>query len=140
MVIPSIESLPSLSAPIRVTGDLCPQAVFRRRRNTGPRLQQWNFTSPWCEGDHFHCPFILLPDLFPEALRLLDQAIARDPRYGPALAWAAVCCYRLLQDDRSADPRAARAQGVDYARRALEVAGDDPFILANAADALSYFG
>ena len=26
----------------------------------------------------------------PEALRLLDQAIAHDPRYGPALAWAAV--------------------------------------------------
>ena len=32
----------------------------------------------------------------PEALRLLEQAIARDPRYGPALAWAAVCCHRLL--------------------------------------------
>src|SRR5690349_13228468 len=26
-----------------------------------------------------------------EALRLLEQAIARDPRYGPALAWAAHC-------------------------------------------------
>ena len=32
----------------------------------------------------------------PEALRLLEQAIARDPRYGPALAWAAFCCFRLL--------------------------------------------
>ena len=32
----------------------------------------------------------------PEALRLLEQAIARDPRYGPALAWAAQCCFRLL--------------------------------------------
>ena len=31
----------------------------------------------------------------PEALRLLEQAIARDPRYGPALAWAAICCHRL---------------------------------------------
>src|SRR6516165_11254598 len=28
----------------------------------------------------------------PEALRLLERAIERDPRYGPALAWAAVCC------------------------------------------------
>jgi adenylate cyclase len=27
----------------------------------------------------------------PEALRLLEQAIARDPRYGPVLAWAAFC-------------------------------------------------
>src|SRR5262245_16530614 len=30
----------------------------------------------------------------PEALRLMEQAIARDPHYGPALAWAAHCCYR----------------------------------------------
>src|SRR5205823_2726988 len=28
----------------------------------------------------------------PEALGLLDQAIEREPRYGPALAWAAHCC------------------------------------------------
>jgi len=39
----------------------------------------------------------------PEALRLLEQAIARDPRYGPALAVAALCCFRLLYDDRSED-------------------------------------
>ena len=31
----------------------------------------------------------------PEAARLMEQAIARDPRYGPALAWAAICCNRL---------------------------------------------
>src|SRR5262249_13192654 len=28
-----------------------------------------------------------------EALPLLEQAIARDPYYGPALAWAAYCCF-----------------------------------------------
>jgi TolB-like protein len=39
----------------------------------------------------------------PEALRLMEQAIARDPRYGPALAWAASCCQRLLFDNRSED-------------------------------------
>jgi tetratricopeptide (TPR) repeat protein len=76
----------------------------------------------------------------PEALRLLEQAIARDLRYGPALAWAARCCLRLLIDDRSEDPRADRLKGIDFARRALEVAGDDPGILANAALALASFG
>ena len=76
----------------------------------------------------------------PEALRLLEEAIARDSRYGPALAWAAICCYRLLQDSRSADPEAQRRKGIDFARRALEVAGDDPGTLANAADALTFFG
>ena len=76
----------------------------------------------------------------PEALQLLEQAIERDPRYGPALAWAAICCYRLLQDGRSVDPETQRRKGHDFARRALEVAGDDPNVLANAADALSWFG
>jgi len=76
----------------------------------------------------------------PEALRLLEQAIERDPRYGPALAWAAFCCYRLVIDGRSEDPEADRLKGVDFSRRALEVGGDDPGILANAALALAYFG
>ena len=76
----------------------------------------------------------------PEALRLMEQAIARDPRYGPALAWAAFCCFRLLVDDRSEDREADRLKGADFARRALEVAGDDPGVLANAALALAYFG
>jgi adenylate cyclase len=76
----------------------------------------------------------------PEALRLMEQAIARDPRYGPALAWAAHCCHRLLFDGRSEDPGADRLKGANYARRALQVAGDDPGILADAALALAFFG
>src|SRR5262249_38994578 len=76
----------------------------------------------------------------PEALRLLDQAISRDPDYGPALGWAAVCCFRLCQDGRSDDPEADRRKGIEFARRALQVARDDPGILANAAMALAYFG
>jgi tetratricopeptide (TPR) repeat protein len=76
----------------------------------------------------------------PEALGLMEQAIARDPRYGPALAWAAICCTRLLFDGRSEDPAADRLKGVDFARQALEVAGDDPGILANSAQALAYLG
>ncbi len=75
-----------------------------------------------------------------EALRLTEQAIARDPRYGPALAWAAVCCFRLVGDDQSEDQKTDRLKGADFARRALEVAGDDPGILANAALALAFFG
>jgi adenylate cyclase len=76
----------------------------------------------------------------PDALRLMEQAIERDPRYGPALAWAAVCCFRLVNDDRSGNWEADRLKGADFARRALEVASDDPGILANAALALAYFG
>jgi TolB-like protein len=76
----------------------------------------------------------------PAALRLLEQAIERDPNYGPALAWAAVCCHRLCIDGSSNDPEADRSKGADFARRALQVAGDDPGTLANAALALADFG
>jgi adenylate cyclase len=77
---------------------------------------------------------------YAEALCLLELAINRDPHYGPALAWAAFCCHRLLLDGRSEDPAADRLKGADFARRALEVAGDDPAILANAAYTLAYLG
>jgi TolB-like protein len=76
----------------------------------------------------------------PEALRLLEQAIEREPRYGPALAWAAHCCIRLVTDGRSEDPVGDRLKGADFGRRALQVAGDDPVILANVALALAGFG
>jgi adenylate cyclase len=76
----------------------------------------------------------------PEALRLLERAIARDARYGPALGYAALACYRLVQDGLSEDPVTDRRKSTDFARRALEVAGDDPGVLANAAVALTYFG
>ena len=76
----------------------------------------------------------------PEALGLMEQAIERDPRYGPALAWAAYCCFRLVGDGRSKDREGDRRKGIDFARRALEVASDDPGILVNAALVLAYFG
>jgi tetratricopeptide (TPR) repeat protein len=76
----------------------------------------------------------------PGALRLLEQAIARDPRYGTALAWAASRCYPTLIDGQSEDREADALKGADFARRALEVADDDPAVLAAAALALAYFG
>ena len=76
----------------------------------------------------------------PEALRLMERAIARDPHYGPALASAGFCCHRLFHDSQSENPAADRRKGIEFARRALEVAGDDPGVLANAAQTLAYFG
>ena len=76
----------------------------------------------------------------PEALRLLDRAIECDPHYGPALAWAAACHVRCCLEGWSEDPAGDAQKGADLARLALEEAGDDPGILANAAYALAYFG
>jgi TolB-like protein len=76
----------------------------------------------------------------PEAIRLLEQAIKRDPHYGPALGLAALCYLRLVGDGGSEDPEADNQKGADFARRALQVAGDDPGILANAAVVLAGLG
>ena len=76
----------------------------------------------------------------PAALGLLERAIACDPRYGPALAWAGYCRMRLRADGRSEDPESDRRKSAELARRALEMAGDDPGVLANAAHALADFG
>ena len=75
-----------------------------------------------------------------QALALLEQAIARDPNYGPALAWAAMCHLWRYFDDWSDEPEAARRDGIRLAQRALEAAGDDASVVANAALVLAQFG
>jgi TolB-like protein len=69
----------------------------------------------------------------PVALGLLEQAITRDPDYGPALAYAAMCCYRLCLDGSGTDPEGDRRKGIDFARRALETAGDDPDVIVKTS-------
>jgi TolB-like protein/class 3 adenylate cyclase len=73
------------------------------------------------------------------ALELVRQAIERDPRYGPALALAAMCHQNLHINGWSEDEQADRRQGVDLAHRALRVAGDDSDVLGTVALVLGYF-
>jgi TolB-like protein/DNA-binding SARP family transcriptional activator len=80
------------------------------------------------------------PKQVAQALELLEQAITREPHYGPALACAAICCVRLVWDGLSVDPESDTRKGTDYARLAVQVAGDDPATLAQAAPALAQFG
>jgi adenylate cyclase len=75
-----------------------------------------------------------------QALELLEQAIARDPAYGPALGLPALCCMHLATDAAAPDREANRQKGIEFGRRAVEVAGDDPRVLADAAMALGCFG
>ena len=66
-----------------------------------------------------------------------SRAIRITGRRSPGRRSAVFGC---LHDGWTEDPEADRRKGIDFARRALEVAGDDPGILANAALALAYFG
>jgi adenylate cyclase len=68
-----------------------------------------------------------------EARELLAQAIARDPRYGVAIAWAGICHFRLCLDGWAEDPVASRQEAIALAEQALAVADNDPGVLANAA-------
>jgi adenylate cyclase len=74
------------------------------------------------------------------ALDLLEQAIDRDPHYGPALANAAFCRVLIDNNGWTENRGQNRSAAIDRAERALESAGDDPDTLAYAANALAYFG
>jgi len=80
------------------------------------------------------------PSQRPQAFALLEEAIARDPHYGPALALAATICMTLVSDGSAPDRDANRQKGIEFAHRALRVAGDDPRVLVGAAFALACFG
>jgi adenylate cyclase len=70
-----------------------------------------------------------------QALALLEEAIARDPQYGPAFAWAAICRWHL-SNFWGVDEEGNRRISREYARRALVLGEDDAGTLANAAYAL----
>jgi adenylate cyclase len=74
------------------------------------------------------------------ALDLLERASARDPRYGVALSWAAVCHVRLCVDGYAEDPEKSRRKGLALAELALVLADGDPAVLANVAYVLGSSG
>jgi TolB-like protein len=75
-----------------------------------------------------------------EALGLLEQAITRDPRFGAALALAALAHNRLQMEGWSEDPELDRRRAISRARVALNVAANDPEVLAHAAYVLARQG
>ena len=73
------------------------------------------------------------------ALDLLRQALKRDAHYGMALALAAFCHRMLDVNGWANDKQRNRQDSLDFARRALQAAGDNPVVLVHAAAALGYF-
>jgi TolB-like protein len=75
-----------------------------------------------------------------EALGLLEQAIAIDRHYAPALSWAANCHRYLVINGWVEEAETFHRKACDLARKALEVGENDPGVLANASFALARFG
>src|SRR5262249_4959680 len=74
-----------------------------------------------------------------EATDVLERAIELDPNFGQALAFASVCLMRLAVDGWTSTAE-TREKAVNFAHRAIEVSGNDPAVLANAAYTLQSFG
>ena len=68
-----------------------------------------------------------------KALDRFEQAVVRDPKFAPALAWAAVCHLRLWLDGYAEDPQSEHLKAVRLAEQALVLGGADPGVLANLA-------
>jgi adenylate cyclase len=73
------------------------------------------------------------------ALDLLEQAIGRDPGFGPALAAAAGCRQFLGVSGWVDDPAINRRKAVELVRQALQADSHDPSVLAEAARVLAHF-
>jgi len=74
------------------------------------------------------------------SLDLLGRAIERDPNYASALGSAALCHMQLHVTGWSNDVDRDRREGVNLARRALQVADGDPSVFAWSGYVLAYFG
>jgi adenylate cyclase len=119
VIEPALQAAEARRSADRPTNDLTAYDLYLRALPT--------FSSATKEGFH-------------DALDSLDRAIARVTAYGPALALAAMCVWQLHVIGWADSPDATRKRGVDYARRAVRSASDDPFVLASAAVVLGYFG
>jgi TolB-like protein len=75
-----------------------------------------------------------------EALGLLEQAIAIDRHYGPALSLAAICHQQLAANGWVEEAETSRRKAGDLARQAIEVGENDPRVLVNAAFVLARSG
>ena len=118
VIEPTLETAETLRLAQRPTDDLTAYDLFLRARAAG---QSWDK-----QGVR-------------RALDLLGQALERDPHYGSALVLVASCYVFFHTNGWDEDQDRMRQQGVDYARRALRAAADDPFVLGEAAHVLGYF-
>jgi adenylate cyclase len=74
------------------------------------------------------------------ALDRLEQAIERDPQFGPALGFAAVCHHHLGRYGQGEGPEAHRQAALDLAHRALQASPADAGVIANAAHIFGSLG
>src|SRR6516162_3371654 len=116
---PALQALETARSASRPTNDLTAYDLY---------LRAWHHALSYDKGR------------IDQALDLLEEATARDPGYGAALALAAYCHQQLQISGWVEDREANRRTAIDLARRGVQVATDDPTALGQAALVLGYFG
>src|SRR5215470_10940506 len=116
---PALQALETARSANRPTNDLTAYDLY---------LRAWHHALSYDKGR------------IDQALDLLEEATARDPGYGAALALAAYCHQQLQISGWVEDREANRRIAIDLARRGVQVATDDPTALGQAALVLGYYG
>jgi adenylate cyclase len=73
------------------------------------------------------------------ALDFLEEAIKRDPQFGPALALAGICYHHLERFCTGKEAEEHRRLAMELARRALQASPEDPTTIGNAAFLIGAF-
>jgi adenylate cyclase len=108
------------------------QAAEIRRANARP-TQDLGAYDLYLRGIHLAPAYDRASTL--AAIGFFEQAIARDPNYALALAWAAACHSRISVLGWSDDVVETNTIGLDLCRRALRCGDDDPEVLAVVGEA-----
>jgi adenylate cyclase len=118
-IAPAIEAAEVRRATARPTADLDAYDLY---------LRAFQIVRPaWTE------------DAFRQAIALLEAAIARDPDYALAAAYAARC-YANLAVWWTEDPQAYRETALQLGKRALRLAPNDPDVLTYVAVSIALCG
>ena len=121
IIEPTLQAAEIRVSAERPTSDLTAYDLYLRARSIGSTYEK---------------------DRLAQALDLLGQAIAREPRYGPALAQAATYRVDLENYDWAEDSDAEenRRTAIELSRQAVSLAPDGPGVIGRAAIVLGRFG
>lgn len=97
--------------------------------------------------DAYHCVlkalallYLFTAESYQAAGKLLERAIALDPSYPQAYAYLAWWLNFRIGEGWSENPEADRARSLVVSQRAIELDGEDPFVLAVGGHILSFIG
>jgi TolB-like protein/class 3 adenylate cyclase/tetratricopeptide (TPR) repeat protein len=116
-----------------ITPKLEQAEIERSRRKPTENLQAYDY---YLRG--VSCLYNFSKGAHEQSLKFFRKAIELDPEFASSFAQAAYCYVRRKANGWSVDRKADALQAGIFARRALELAKDDPVVLVNSGIALAF--